>query len=607
MAFELRDYQQNAVDAAITWIKKSLESGIIEAATGAGKSLIVANIAHHIKEASGMQVLCLHPSKELVEQNYEKYTSYGYDASIYSGAIKSMRHPVIFGTYQTIKNCPEKFKNCAAVIIDECHEITPSIIKIIDTLKTHNKKLRVLGLTATPYRLGTGYIYRYDDAGNPVPEDQVENPYFNRLIFRITAHELIARGYLTQPHCDPELVESYDTSGIKHFTTAEIERAFEGHGRKTASIIADVVAHAKYRLGVMVFAATRQHASECMASLPPELSRMINGDTPKAEREKIISDFKEMRFKYLVSVGTLTKGFDAPHVDLIAIMRKTESPALLQQIIGRGMRLHPLKKDCQILDYAENIKYHQLEDDLFTPIIKARKGNPGENMPVQCPLCNTVNQFTMRPNPDKLGIDLDGFFTDLTGERIKSDNDQFLPAHFGRRCFGMSLYHGVGHRCEHRWSVKKCLDCEHENDIAARFCESCKSELVDPNDKLREQFTRIKKDPYSVSTDRVLEFSVKPHLSKAGNETLLATYKTEYRTVTKYYIPASASKRIYAQYEEFSKAYYAGHVAPDVQTFIQYLDKGVPPSTITYQRIAGTNNYEIYAYNKAEDEIPSMA
>ena len=102
----------------------------------------------------------------------------------------------------------------------------------------------------------------------------------------------------------------------------------------------------------MLFAATVRHAEEVMASLPPDLSAMITGDTPKGERASIIARFKARRIKYLVNVAVLTTGFDAPHVDVIAILRKTESVGLLQQIIGRGLRLHDDKRDCLVLDYA---------------------------------------------------------------------------------------------------------------------------------------------------------------------------------------------------------------------------------------------------------------
>ena len=237
-------------------------------------------------------------------------------------------------------------------------------------MKAANPQLRVVGLSATPYRLNDGYIFGYWSDGRPVDSDQTKTPFFHSLVYRVTAPELIARGYLTQPHADPEHAASYDTSGIKRHSQAEYEQCFEGQGRRTSDIVKDVVSHSHGRMGVMIFAATKQHALECMESLPMD-SRMVMGNTPKTERAQIIQDFKARQFKYLVNVAVLTTGFDAPHVDTIAILRATESASLLQQIIGRGMRIHDEKKDCLILDYAENIERHQLENDLFTPHYKS--------------------------------------------------------------------------------------------------------------------------------------------------------------------------------------------------------------------------------------------
>ena len=90
-----------------------------------------------------------------------------------------------------------------------------------------------------------------------------------------------------------------------------------------------------------------------------------------ATATQLINDFKAQKFKYIVSVGTLTTGFDSPHVDTIAVLRATESASLFQQIIGRGLRLCDGKSDCLVLDYASNIERHELEGDLFTPKITA--------------------------------------------------------------------------------------------------------------------------------------------------------------------------------------------------------------------------------------------
>lgn len=602
--YQLRDYQQDAVNAALDWITKSVEPCLLELATGAGKSLIVANIARAIHQQSGKKILCMAPSKELVEQNGQKYKDYGYDCSFFGGGLgKSLRHDVIFGTPDTIKNHLGSFGNeFAAVIYDEAHRITPSVKKIIDSMRIANPQLRVIGMTATPYRLNDGYIFAYDEYNRSVPEDQTKKPFFHSLVYRITAPELIARGFLTQPHADPTGDYSYDTSGIKH-TQAGYEKAFEGKGRKTSGIIADVVAHAHDRMGVMIFAATIKHGEECAASLPPELTRSIFGTTSKSDRQQIILDFKARKFKYLVNVAVLTTGFDAAHVDLVAILRATESASLLQQIIGRGMRLHDQKRDCLVLDYAENIERHQLESDLFTPIIQARHTKKGVPMSVACSSCDAVNSFSARPNKEEMPIDEAGFFCDLEGNRIKTDDNQDYPAHFGRRCFGYQMNNGRAERCGQRWAFKACYECKHENDIAARFCSECKAELVDPNEKLRLDFHKMKASPYAMSTDEVRSLHIQKHISKAGNETIKASYVTDYAKFDVWYQPNSKVLKFRTQYDQFSMAFY-GKIAPSIDVFIEHISKGRTPSTVTYMRTKGKKFWNVYGYNKAIDNEP---
>lgn len=598
MTVKLRDYQESAVDAVIDWMTKSTEPCLIESATGSGKSLIVAALSKWLHEKSGKKVLCFAPGKELLEQNGEKMGLYGYKYSFYCAAIeKSLRHDIIFATPDTVKNSIGSFKKgFCAVIIDEAHRLTPTLLEILNQLMESNENLRIIGMTATPYRTKEGYIFKHWDDDRAVDDDQTIDPFFHKLVYRITAPELIARGYLTTPHADPSVIESYDTSGIKRHTVAEYEKAFEGKGRKTARIVADIVAKSYNRKGVMIFAATIKHALEVMESLPPDNSRVVTGSTTKSEREQIVIDFKAQKFKYLVNVAVYTTGFDATHVDVVAIMRSTDSASLLQQIIGRGLRLHQGKQDCLILDYAENIERHQLEDDLFTPSIKAKRKQKGEPINVCCPLCNFINDFGARPNPDEFMSSEDGFFLDLAGN--KTD----MPSHWGRRCFGYQLVKGKAERCEHRWSVKICDECGHENDIAARYCESCKCEIVDPNEKLREDFARIKKNPKAVSTDKVIDFSLSKHVgSKSGVLMMRATYATEYRkNIEVYYNPEGRGK-VRDAYERFSKAFFHGKIAPDVDTFMEYRLRGTVPSTITYAKEDGY--WRIYDYNKPEDTL----
>lgn len=605
----LRDYQQESVDKAMSWIKSSLEFGVLDLATGAGKSHIVAALAEKAIQAGCKKVLCLAPSKELVEQNREKYLLTGEPASIFSGSAgkKCLKHNVVFGTEKTVLNSINKFSSSfGLIIIDECHGITPTIKKIITEIKSKNGKLRVVGLTATPYRLGTGYIYRYKEDGSPVSESQTRDPYFNKLIHRVAASELIDRGFLTQPHADPEVIAHYDTSNLElnsmgRFTKESQETAYKGKGRLTADIVADIVEKSKGRNGVIIFCATRDHAKEVMLSLPKENSKMLTGDDSKLDREQHIKDFKNQKFKYFVNVQVLTTGFDAPHIDVVAILRRTESVGLLQQIIGRGLRLYVGKSDCLVLDYAENIENHCPDGDLFNPEIKTIGGGlESDPVGVICPSCGVLNEVKLRKNDEGFDFDENGYFIDLAGERILNDDDQPMPAHYGRRCFGQSIIKGLSERCDYRWTHKVCEDCGHENDIAARFCEECKGELVDPNEKLKIEFAKIKKDPYSASVDKVLSWNVRLSESQRGNKMIRVTYVTECRAFDMFYM---ISKRY--EWVPFCKAT-LGRVVESEDEYIDAhweCETKMPFNIRSYREKKGSRFYKVEGYNFEDTKL----
>lgn len=604
---KLRDYQQESVDLTIDYIKRSYDSCLLELATGAGKSLIVADIAKIVKELSGKKVLCLAPSKELIEQNREKYLQLGEPASMFSAATgsKCLAHDVIFGSPVTVINSIEKFGDrIAAVIIDEAHGITPTIKNIVYLLKERNPMLRVIGLTATPYRMNTGYIYRIDEHGAPVPEDETKDPFFYKLLYRVPAQFLIDEGYLTPPLAD--IKDGYETSTLEmkngKYTADSVAQVFEGKGRKTYDIVKQVVDLSVNRMGVMFFASTIQHAQEIMESLSPQDSRLVTGETNKKERELIIEQFKARTFKYLVNVSVLTTGFDAPHVDVIAVLRATESASLFQQIIGRGLRLHDKKENCLILDYAENIERHELENGLFNPKISVNISS-GEKFHIeaQCPVCSTVNTFSGRPNKENFEVDGNGYFLDLAGDPVM-ENEQPLPAHFGRRCNGSELINGTHEQCNYRWSHKACPneECNAENDIAARYCKECKEELVDPNEKLKLEFKRIKISAREKSTDKVKAWFAQAWTSQKGNESLRVDYTTDYRTFSAWYSPDSRTSEGQILWADLCQAVF-GKVAPSIELFIKALQKGhgKQPETITSQEKG--DFFKVYAHNRPED------
>ena len=249
----------------------------------------------------------------------------------------------------------------------------------------------------------------------------------------------------------------------------------------------------------------------------------------KEARARLVSDFKAQRFKYLVSVGTMTTGVDFPHVDMIVVMRRTESRSLLQQIIGRGMRLFEGKDYFEIYDYAGNLEEHCPDGDLFAPEIKtSHSGGESQTDIFICPDCHNENEFTLRPNQEGLAYNSHGYFLDLMGDVMD------MPAHYGRRCLGMVRSGREYTRCTYFWTCKTCDICGHANDIAARRCEQCKTELIDPNEKLIFEFKAAKRDPHRLQTDEIVEISHRESLTKKGARMLVVDCKTSSRKFTAY-------------------------------------------------------------------------
>ncbi|WMC09617.1 DEAD/DEAH box helicase [Oceanimonas pelagia] len=459
--FTLRPYQQEAVDRTLAYFRRHSEPGVLVLPTGAGKSLVIAELA---RLARG-RVLVLAHVRELVEQNHAKYQAYGVEADIFSAGLKRREssRQVVFGSVQSVARNLKAFSGFSLVIIDECHRVSDDdnsqYAQVINHLRAGNPALKVLGLTATPYRLGLGWIYRTHHHGMV----RSRGPrFFEHCLFELPLRLMIKQGYL----CPPELVDApvvhYDFSRLYEqglFTEQALERELARQPRVTPHVVEQIKDYAEDRQGVMIFAATVRHASEVAGLLPPGHTALVTGDTPGPERDAIIARFKAKELKFLVNVAVLTTGFDAPHVDLIAILRPTQSVALYQQIIGRGLRLSPGKTDCLVLDYAGN------NMDIFAPEVGEPRPNPDTTqVQVPCPACGFANIFWGR--------------TDAEGRVLE---------HFGRRCQGLFEDEDGGREeCGYRFRFKSCPQCLAENDIAARQCHDCGEVLVDPDKKLKD-------------------------------------------------------------------------------------------------------------------------
>lgn len=524
---QLRPYQTQAVENVIAHFRGSDDPAVVVLPTGSGKSLVIAELA---RRARG-RVLVLAHVRELVEQNHAKYLAYGLEADIFSAGLgrKESTRQVVFGSVQSVINGLDQFAagDFTLLVIDECHRVSlstetlstetlstearstearstetlspeagdshdtvastrtrqrtvSSYEQVIARLRAARPNLKVLGLTATPYRLGDGFIYHRHYHGMVKGP---ENAFFRDCVFEQPLRVMVRRGYLSEPKRIDAAMAFYDFSRLTpqrngQFAERDLNGVVQGN-RATPQIVLDVIERAHDRQGVMIFAATVAHAEEVLGLLPSAECALVTGATPGPERERLIAAFKARELKYLVNVAVLTTGFDAPHVDVIAILRPTESVGLYQQIVGRGLRLSPGKSDCLILDYAGN------PWELYAPeIAQARPDGDSEPVQVECPECGFANTFW--------------------GKR---DGDVVIE-HHGRRCQGI-VYRGqspaqsansnpqsgpglgaasgaIKSQCTFRFRLKVCEQCGGENDIAARACGHCGERLVDPDDKLRD-------------------------------------------------------------------------------------------------------------------------
>jgi DNA repair protein RadD len=597
----LREYQQLACDAALDYMRTTTSPCLIDAAPAAGKSHMIAYIADRLHAISGgKRILCLAPNAKLVNQNREKMQATGHPSSIFSASAgaKSTKHNIIFGTPGTVINAISRFNDGSycAVVIDECHGVTPTIRAIIEAMRLGNPNLRVMGLTGTPYILGKGYIYRQQPNGRVHGEEVCRDPYFTRCVYRVSAREMLDAKYITPMTVGEINAQSYDTSGVVllpngHLDTATVERAFVGHGRQTAHVVADVVAQAQHRTGgVMLFAATVAHAHEIMASLPPGNSVLVTGDMSPADEKAAVLAYRNHKKRYVVSVGKLTTGFDSPWTEIIAVLRYTESATLLTQILGRAWRLFPGKTDCLWLDYAGNHERHFPDGDIYNPTIKAGKAaKEGEGIQAECPACGYENAFSATPDGQEYKLDKHGYCLDVFGERIETDYGP-MPGHFGRRCNGLVKVGPEYDRCGYYWTSKDCEACGEKNDIAARFCRSCKAEIINPNDRLVMEFEALKKDPHAPQTDVVLSMTTKESISQKGNPTVRVDWVTPHRKFSVWFQKEATHPRAAKDWRRFQEATAHGQ-----------------PETVSYLKEAASSFFRILGYNNPVDTLESLA
>ncbi len=350
MAFQLRPYQKEAVDAGVKYLTGSVnKNAIVILPTGAGKSIVIANLVAPLQG----KTIILQPSKEILEQNFAKYVSYGFQASVYSASAGQKKvSRVTFCTIGSIINKLHLFAGVESIIIDECHLVNAQGGMYEQLIKTFPKS-KVLGLTATPYRLANnsfGAELRFITRTRP--------RLFHEVLYYVQNDILFNAGYLAKLEyfvfnvIDRSKIELNSTG--TDFSEASLRRYY-----KSIDMPSKIVHYGmrllQKRKNLLIFCALIEEAKIVTRNIPGSV--LLTGETKKEDRERILTQFKNGKIKCVINVGVLTTGFDYPELECVLLARSTMSLALYYQIVGRAMRIAPTKESAWIVDLGGNYNF----------------------------------------------------------------------------------------------------------------------------------------------------------------------------------------------------------------------------------------------------------
>lgn len=362
--YALRDYQIEAHEATLNFIEKNknskrkLNAGIVVLPTGSGKSLSIATLAKDY----GKPILILCPSKEIVEQNYEKYISYGLEAGIWSASAgRKEIKDVTFATLGSVKSMGKDFKAMGVDLlgIDECHLSTNAKSGMFKTFIKDLSPKYLIGYTATPFRLESKldetvglYTSQLTMLNRQVPK------FFTDIIYINQISHMIENNFWADFN---QSNKAFDTSDlVLNSTGAEFTEASMQYAAKKNNVNNRIYKKIKEKLShgvksILVFVDSVENAHK-MAKALGRYARVVDANTKKKDREEILNSFKDPNgdVKIVINYATLGVGFDFPSLEMVIMGRATNSLALYYQILGRLVRPSEGKKSW-FYDYGGNI------------------------------------------------------------------------------------------------------------------------------------------------------------------------------------------------------------------------------------------------------------
>ena len=384
----LRPYQREAVDAVYRHLRERDDNPCVVIPTAGGKTPVMATICRDAVQVWNGRVLILAHVKELLDQAAEKLHIVAPDlpVGVYSAGLKrrDLGYAVTIAGIQSVYQKACDIDAVDLIIVDEAHLIPPDgegmYRQFLTDMQVINPNVRVIGLTATPFRLKSGTIC--------APEN-----ILNTICFEVGVRELIVQGYLCQLRTKAGLIKP-DTDKLHvrggEYIAGEVE-ALMDEDNLVLSACREIVKFTRDRHSVLIFAsgvAHGQHITQTLEERHNVECGFVCGESLPFERDETLRRFKSGDLKYLCNVNVLTTGFDATNIDCVALVRPTLSPGLYYQMVGRGFRLHPGKSDCLVLDFGGNVLRHGPVDAIR--LTEISRPNNGDAPAKECPECRSV-------------------------------------------------------------------------------------------------------------------------------------------------------------------------------------------------------------------------
>lgn len=395
----LREYQRESIEAIYRYFARKDGNPLIVLPTGAGKSLVIAQFCKEVLEQwPGQRIIILTHVKELIAQNYAELVGLWPEApaGIYSAGLgkRQAQAQILFAGIQSVCDKVGQLQWADLIMIDEAHLVprkaSTMYRRFISAFEAINPKLKIIGLTATHYRLDSGMLHTGPDA------------MFTDIAHETNVRDLVEQGYLA-PLVSKRTDIQLDTSGVGkkggEFIASQLERAVDVD-EITRAAVDEIVDWGEDRRSWIVFGSGVSHCEHICAEIQSRgySAACIFGETPAGERDALIRAFKAFELRCLVSRMVLTTGFNAPAVDLIADLAPTESTGLHVQKYGRGMRLYTGKSNCLVLDFAGNVRRHGPIDCVA---VKDKSASEGGDAPVKsCPECKSQVRIAATECPD---------------------------------------------------------------------------------------------------------------------------------------------------------------------------------------------------------------